>query len=113
MRVFYFVGGPTLGNEVEFYRRLEQAGGPPPGWRIYPHASGDRSSRRLGIRRDPVTTMTLDAKVQDFLAQKRIAVAGVSRDNSHHPVGNLIYHRLKRTGHDVVSSESAYADVRG
>ena len=46
-----------------------------------------------------MTTMTLDAKVQDFLAQKRIAVAGVSRDNSDHPVGNLIYHRLKNTGH--------------
>lgn len=39
--------------------------------------------------------------VSDFLAQKRIAVAGVSRDNSHHPVGNLIYRRLKSTGHDV------------
>ena len=44
---------------------------------------------------------TLNAKVQDFLAQKRIAVAGVSRDKSHHPVGNLIYERLKKTGHDV------------
>lgn len=44
---------------------------------------------------------TLKARVDDFLAQKRIAVAGVSRDNSHHPVGNLIYHRLKKTGHDV------------
>ena len=43
----------------------------------------------------------LEMKVHDFLAQKRIAVAGVSRDNSHHPVGNLIYQRLKRTGHDV------------
>ena len=43
----------------------------------------------------------LDAKVDDFLAQKRIAIAGVSRDNSHHPVGNLIYKRLKTTGHDV------------
>jgi predicted CoA-binding protein len=39
--------------------------------------------------------------VSDFLAQKRLAVAGVSRDDSHHPAGNLIYHRLKRTGHDV------------
>ena len=46
-------------------------------------------------------TTTLETKVHDFLAQKRIAVAGVSRDNSHHPVGNLIYQRLKRTGHDV------------
>jgi predicted CoA-binding protein len=44
---------------------------------------------------------TLDTKVHDFLSQKRIAIAGVSRDNSHHPVGNLIYHRLKTTGHDV------------
>jgi predicted CoA-binding protein len=44
---------------------------------------------------------SLDARVDDFLAQKRIAVAGVSRDQSHHPVGNLIYHRLKKTGHEV------------
>jgi uncharacterized protein len=48
-----------------------------------------------------MTPTTLEAKVQDFLAQKRIAVAGVSRDNSHHPAGNLIYHRLKKSGHDV------------
>ncbi len=46
-------------------------------------------------------TTTLDAKVHDFLSQKRIAVAGVSRDNSRHPVGNLIYRRLRKTGHDV------------
>ena len=39
--------------------------------------------------------------VHDFLAQKRIAVVGVSRDDRHHPVGNLIYRRLKKTGHDV------------
>jgi uncharacterized protein len=43
----------------------------------------------------------LDMKVHDFLGQKRIAVAGVSRDKSHHPAGNLIYQRLKRTGHEV------------
>ena len=44
---------------------------------------------------------SLDTKVNDFLDQKRIAVAGVSRNNRDHPVGNLIYHRLKSTGHDV------------
>ena len=44
---------------------------------------------------------SLDARVQDFLAQKRIAVAGVSRDTSRHPVGNLIFRRLKTTGHEV------------
>jgi predicted CoA-binding protein len=46
-------------------------------------------------------TSTLETKVRDFLAQKRIAVAGVSRNNGHHPAGNLIYRRLKSTGHDV------------
>ena len=46
-------------------------------------------------------TTTLDRKVHDFLAQKRIAVAGVSRDNTHHPAANLIYRRLKGSGHDV------------
>lgn len=44
---------------------------------------------------------TLEKKVQDFLAQKRIAVAGVSRDNNRHPAGNLIYRRLKKSGHEV------------
>ena len=44
---------------------------------------------------------TFEAKVDDFLGQKRIAVAGVSRKDSHHPAANLIYRRLKATGHDV------------
>jgi len=48
-----------------------------------------------------VTSTTLDLKVHDFLAQKRIAVAGVSRDTSQHAASNLIYRRLKSTGHDV------------
>lgn len=46
-------------------------------------------------------TTSLEAKVDDFLAQKRVAVAGVSRDNSHHPAGSLVYRRLRATGHDV------------
>lgn len=48
-----------------------------------------------------MNTTPLDKRVHDFLTQKRIAVAGVSRDKSHHPVGNLIYDRLKKTGHEV------------
>ena len=64
---------------------------------------------------------TLGAKVNDFLTQKRIAIAGVSRNNSHHPTGNLIYRRLKTTGHDVVpvnphmqtfEGERCYPDVK-
>ncbi len=66
-------------------------------------------------------TTTLDVKVHDFLAQKRIAVAGVSRDNSHHPAASLIYHRLKKTGHDVFAvnpqvqtfeGDRCYPDIR-
>lgn len=66
--------------------------------------SGDARLERLTLciqRGGRVTAASLDAKVHDFFAQKRIAVAGVSRDNSHHPVGNLIYRRLKKLGHDV------------
>ena len=48
-----------------------------------------------------MSSTTMDSKVHDFLAQKRIAVAGVSRDDSHHSAANLIYRRLKATGHDV------------
>jgi uncharacterized protein len=55
---------------------------------------------RQSTGKDHVVT-TLDEQVQDFLAQKRIAIAGVSRDNSRHPVANLIYRRLKDTGHEV------------
>lgn len=45
-------------------------------------------------------TPSLEAKVQDFLAQRRIAVAGVSR--SGQSAGNGIYQRLKGAGYDVV-----------
>jgi len=48
-----------------------------------------------------VTPATLEAKVEDFLAQKRIAVAGVSRDR-HHPAAALIFHRLTKAGHEVI-----------
>ncbi|MCG3121413.1 MAG: hypothetical protein ALAOOOJD_04491 [bacterium] len=44
--------------------------------------------------------MTLNAKITDFLAQKRIAVAGVSR----HPKGeaaNFIYNKLRESGYNV------------
>lgn len=64
---------------------------------------------------------TLETKVSDFLAQKRIAVAGVSRNKNHHPAANLIYQRLKKTGHDVFAvnpnmssfeGDRCYADLK-
>ena len=48
-----------------------------------------------------MTTPALETKVHEFLAQRRIAVVGVSRHNGHHPAGTLIYRRLKTTGHAV------------
>jgi predicted CoA-binding protein len=68
-----------------------------------------------------VKTTSLDIKVNDFLGQKRIAVAGVSRDDSGHAAANLIYRRLKKTGHDVFpvnpnmqafDGDRCYPDVR-
>jgi predicted CoA-binding protein len=51
--------------------------------------------------------------VQDFLAQRRIAVAGVSRDNGHHPAGNLIYRRLKKAGHEVFAVHPQMQNFEG
>lgn len=41
MKTYYFVGGPLPGCLDEFRQRLGAAGGPPPGWLVLPHASGD------------------------------------------------------------------------
>ena len=60
-----------------------------------------------------MTTPDLETKVNEFLAQKRIAVAGVSRDNRRHPVGNLIYRRLRATGHEVFPVNPHTADFEG
>jgi predicted CoA-binding protein len=62
----------------------------------------------------------MNAKIQDFLAQKRIAVAGVSR-NPQGAVANLIYRKLRETGHEVfpvnpnatmVEGEQCYPNLR-
>ncbi len=42
---------------------------------------------------------TLQEKVEDFLAQKRIAVTGVSREGKS--AANLIYQKLQDSGHKV------------
>jgi hypothetical protein len=54
----------------------------------------------------------MNSNIQDFLAQKRIAVAGVSR----HPQGaaaNLIYRKLRDTGHEVFAVNPNAATVEG
>ncbi len=42
----------------------------------------------------------LEQQVQDFLAQRRIAVAGVSRTDKNAP-GNLICEKLRRAGYET------------
>ena len=41
MKKFYFIGGPKTGKSEEFFQRLNEIGGTPPGWCIYPHAVVD------------------------------------------------------------------------
>ena len=60
-----------------------------------------------------MTSTSVETKAHEFLAQKRIAVAGVSRNNTHHPVGNLIYHRLRTTGHEVFPVNPHMATFEG
>ncbi|HKA57341.1 MAG TPA: CoA-binding protein [Gemmatimonadales bacterium] len=60
-----------------------------------------------------MNTNGFETAIDEFLAQKRIAVAGVSRDNRHHPAANLIYRRLKQTGHDVVAVNPTMQSFEG
>ena len=55
---------------------------------------------------------TLDAKVQDFLAQDRIAVAGVSRTPGA-AAANSIYLKLKSAGHTVFAINPNAETVQG
>jgi predicted CoA-binding protein len=54
---------------------------------------------------------TLREAAEEFLAQPRIAVAGVSRD-SRQPA-NLIYRRLRQTGHAVFAVNPNAEEVEG
>jgi predicted CoA-binding protein len=56
---------------------------------------------------------TADAAIDDFLAQKRIAVAGVSRDPKGMHTGNGIYQRLKERGYEVFAVNPNADTVEG
>jgi uncharacterized protein len=67
-----------------------------------------------------MTPTALDTKVHDFLSQRRIAVAGVSRKRGAHSAATLIYRRLKTNGGEVFpvnphlqtfEGDPCYADV--
>jgi predicted CoA-binding protein len=54
---------------------------------------------------------TLKQAADDFLSQHRIAVAGVSRDSKQS--ANLIYRRLRDTGHTVFAVNPNAEEVEG
>ena len=54
---------------------------------------------------------TLREAAEEFLAQKRLAVAGVSRDSKQ--PANLIYRRLRDTGHEGVAVNPIAESVEG
>lgn len=56
-------------------------------------------------------TIPLKTAADEFLAQHRIAVAGVSRDEKQ--PANLIYRRLRDTGHEVLAVNPNAAQVEG
>ncbi len=56
---------------------------------------------------------TAEAAIDDFLAQKRIAVAGVSRDPKGMHTGNGIYLRFKERGYQVFAVNPNADTVEG
>jgi len=56
---------------------------------------------------------TAEAAIDDFLAQKRIAVAGVSREPGGKHGGNVIYKRLKERGYEVFAVNPNADTVEG
>jgi len=56
---------------------------------------------------------TANEAIDDFLAQKRIAVAGVSREPGGKHGGNIIYNRLKERGYEVFAVNPHGGTVEG
>ncbi|MDA8237749.1 MAG: CoA-binding protein [Chloroflexi bacterium] len=54
----------------------------------------------------------MDHAIDDFLAQRRIAVAGVSRTPQGHG-GNVVYQRLRARGYEVFAVNPAADTVEG
>jgi predicted CoA-binding protein len=56
---------------------------------------------------------TVKAAIDDFLAQRRIAVAGVSRVGGGQHGGNIVYRRLKERGYEVFAVNPNADTVEG
>jgi len=64
-------------------------------------------------RQETIMSTTLDIKVNDFLAQKRIAVAGVSRKANGGAAANAIYRRFRDLGYEVFAINPNADEVEG
>lgn len=56
---------------------------------------------------------SIDQAAADFLAQKRIAVVGVSREPGGKHGGNIVYQRLKERGYEVFAVNPNADTVQG
>lgn len=54
----------------------------------------------------------VDSRIKDFLAQKRIGVAGVSGSDTNQPA-NMIYRKLRDTGYQVFAVNPNAEEVEG
>jgi len=60
-----------------------------------------------------MASMTMKEAAADFLAQKRIAVAGVSRSSGGEHGGNVVYKRLRERGYEVFAVNPNADEVEG
>ena len=75
MRTYYFIGGPTPGNELTFFRRLREAGGLPAGWSVYPHIVGDGKALHIArVEADDAIVAHLSLFADVCEANERVGV---------------------------------------
>lgn len=60
-----------------------------------------------------MAAMPMKEAAADFLAQKRIAVAGVSRSSGGEHGGNVVYKRLRERGYEVFAVNPNADEVEG
>jgi predicted CoA-binding protein len=73
-------------------------------------ASAEAHDADMSTTQQTIET-TLREAAEEFLSQRRIAVAGVSRDSKQ--PANLIYRRLRDTGHEVFAVNPNAREVEG
>jgi len=68
--------------------------------------------RRGGTDREEASMPAIKEAASEFLAQRRVAVTGVSREPGSHG-GNVVYKRLRERGYDVFAVNPNADEVEG